>query len=181
MKYIIAGVLIAFATLAGFLLWNRNHRQDLLTQSGLAGLSTEEMVDRLEASLDEPSILKASINATDLILNLQGDTMTFPLSKDLFYLSVAPYVQQTHLCGNHNLITCRGELKSQTFLVEVRNEEGILIVSQEMTSHDNGFIGIWLPRDLNGTLTITQNGLSATTDLRTSVTSNTCQTTLELV
>jgi hypothetical protein len=49
-----------------------------------------------------------------------------------------------------------------------------------MMSMSNGFIDLWLPRDIEGTLTITQGELSATKLISTESGEPTCETTMQL-
>jgi len=102
------------------------------------------------------------------------------IPEDKFYLSFAPYIDNTHTCGTHNLVTCRGELKNESFNVLIEDSNGNIIVDQVMTSFDSGFIGIWLPDDMDLSITVSQDGLEATKSISTYEYSDTCLTTLQL-
>jgi len=45
---------------------------------------------------------------------------------------------------------------------------------------ENGFVGVWLPRNMNASIEVLYNGLSAQTSISTFSGSNTCLTTLQL-
>ena len=54
-------------------------------------------------------------------------------------------------------------------------------MQKKMTSHANGFVGIWLPRDIEGTIEVTYQGKKATAPIATHTSSQTCLTTLPLL
>lgn len=47
-----------------------------------------------------------------------------------------------------------------------------------MVTMDNGFIGVWLPVNVNANLKVAYNGKTAAADISTFANSNTCLTTL---
>lgn len=76
------------------------------------------------------------------------------MSDDEFYVSIAPYVGQTHECFFHSLTTCLGELRNEEVHVTVTTaDDGAAIVDETVRTHDNGFAGLWLPRGIDATLT----------------------------
>ena len=162
------------------LLVTNNNNQNFLEKEGLDGLTTVQMVEKLEAKTIDPNNYNASITATQLSIYTSIKTYTFDVPDDLFYLSIAPYINQTHPCGTHSLVTCRGELKNTTFYVLIKDELDNIIFDQEITSGSNGFAGLWLPRNMTGTIYVEYNNFSATTDIETYDSSNTCLTTLKL-
>jgi hypothetical protein len=156
-------------------------QNDFLARYDLESMSVQEMVSHLENKLDETADFRASITGSNLSL---GDT-TYQVELDLpngqFYLSFAPYISQTHPCSNHNLVTCRGELKNVSFEVTVVDtESNSVILEDNMTSSSNGFTGIWLPKNKTYQITVTYGNLSASEEVSTFSTSNTCLTTLQL-
>jgi len=102
------------------------------------------------------------------------------LPEDKFYLSFAPYITQTHPCGTHSLSSCQGELVNQTVNVIITDGKGNVIINSDMTTMENGFVGVWLPRNMNATVEVLYNGLTAQTAFTTFSESNTCLTTLPL-
>jgi len=99
------------------------------------------------------------------------------LPKDTFYLSFAPYITQTHPCAIHSLASCQGELVNREIYAVITDSNGKEIVSSNFTTMENGFVGVWLPRDINATLTVSYNGLVAQAPIRTYSGSDTCLTT----
>lgn len=103
----------------------------------------------------------------------------YPLG-DKFYLSFAPYVQQTHPCFNHRLSGCQVDLANTAFNVKITDKQGAVIVHKNVTSYQNGFVGVWLPRNTEGTIEVTYQGRVAQAPFATYDDSQTCMTTLRL-
>ncbi|WP_281366691.1 CueP family metal-binding protein [Nocardioides massiliensis] len=75
--------------------------------------------------------------------------VSLDVPEDRFYLAVAPYVDQTHECFYHSLTTCLGELDSADVRVKIVDEANDeVLVDEVRTTFDNGFLGFWLPRDI---------------------------------
>lgn len=116
-----------------------------------------------------------------LIAEKEGDeSVAVPLPKDEFYLSIAPYVNTTHPCSNHNLITCKGELANKAVHVKVVDEKGTAIVDKDISTFSNGFLDLWVPRNQKLAVTVTYDGKSVTEIVGTSATDRTCIATMKL-
>lgn len=153
---------------------------DFLAAQGLAGKTPEQMVEAIEGSPQvRPLTYNAGITSTELKLSDGTQQFSYPLG-DKFYLSFAPYLTQTHPCFNHSLSGCRGELANTPFEVKVTDNSGKVVVQKSMTSHANGFVGVWLPRDLEGTIEVSYQGKTARAPITTHQSSQTCLTTLQL-
>ena len=154
---------------------------DLLARHELAGLDTREVIAKLEASQDDrENGPMGSVKATEVVLtDDQGET-TLPIPDGQFYLSVAPYENRTHDCFNHNLATCQGELTGTPVHVKVTDETGKAVLDEQVTTGDNGFAGVWLPRDIKGTITVEADGKTASQPIGTGPEDPTCLTTLKL-
>ncbi|HMR47820.1 MAG TPA: CueP family metal-binding protein [Arachnia sp.] len=156
----------------------------VLADHGLDGLDARGIIERLDTlPLDErPDDLMASIRPTGILLtDGQQRETTVPLPEDELYVSLAPYVEQTHDCHFHSLTTCTGELRNADVQVTVTDAAGAVIVDEALTTYDNGFVGLWLPRGLDGTLTVAYDGLVATSPISTTGDeAATCVTTLPL-
>ncbi|MDA8479444.1 copper-binding periplasmic metallochaperone CueP [Citrobacter sp. Awk 4] len=151
-----------------------------LAEHGLAGKSVEQIVETIDQSpQNRPLPYSASITSTELKLSDGDQTYTLPLGEK-FYLSFAPYEQQTHPCFNHSLSGCRGEMPNTTFNVKVTDNKGDVIVQKEMKSHQNGFVGVWLPRKMEGAIEVSYNGKKAVHPITTMDDSQTCLTSLPL-
>jgi len=155
----------------------------LLDRHDLAGLSGQEVVDRLEGleTADRPTDLVASVRAAELVLADESYETTVPLPEDTFYLSVAPFVDQTHECFYHSLTTCQGELAGEPVSVTVVDAAtGDVLVEEDTTLGANGFVGYWLPRDVDAELRVEHDGRVGTTTVSTRDDDPTCLTTLQL-
>ena len=159
--------------------------EDLLQEHGFADADAHEIIDQLEALpvAERPQNLIASVTATSLQLSDDaGREAELPLPQDQYYLSVAPFVETTHECAFHSLTTCRGELRSREVTVSVvDSSSGETLEESTRTTHDNGFIGLWLPRGLTAELTCTLDDLTGTASVSTQAEDDlTCLTTLQL-
>ena len=156
----------------------------LLIEHGLDGLNARAIIERLDTMPieDRPTDLMASIRPDAIQLTGdQGSEASVPLPEDEFYVSVAPYVEQTHDCFFHSLTTCVGELQSQDVQVTVTDTaSGEVLLDATESTYDNGFLGFWLPRDIQATLTISYDGRTATAPISTGGDDPTCVTTLQL-
>ncbi|WP_341347060.1 CueP family metal-binding protein [Paenibacillus sp. FSL H3-0469] len=123
----------------------------------------------------------ASITSTQLIVDSGGpNEAVYGLPEDEFFLSVAPYVQNTHPCATHSLTGCQGEMVEQSFGVTVVDTDGKEIMNQTVKSQPNGFIDLWLPRNQNYQMTITHDGKEARSEISTFESDDTCLTTMQL-
>lgn len=182
-QYLIMSGITVFVILVGLLIWGqgRANNDDFLVRNNLDGKSLSQIVDTLENRLNDPAGFTAGINGERLVMTDTKGSHEILLPNNQFYLSIAPYINQTHPCGIHNLVTCRGELKNQTFLVVVTNTQtNEVILNQNVKTANNGFMGIWLPRGLDVTVTVSQGSLTASTQVGTYSDSDTCLTTLKL-
>lgn len=155
------------------------------TANGLAafdGRSAEEIIEELDQTpvTERATTFRASIHADELILSDQSEQISIEMPADKFYVSVAPYTSQTHDCFYHSLTTCTGELSNAPITVTIISDSGDTIIDESTTTFDNGFIGMWLPRNLHGTLTIEYEGLTATQPISTDSDAPTCITTTRL-
>ncbi|MGG6312156.1 CueP family metal-binding protein [Paenibacillus macerans] len=159
----------------------------ILTGVGDKGNATQELdAQSLKQLVHDYSVRNltaesASITPRQLIVN--GDTAnskTYDLPKDEFFVSIAPYVEQTHPCEIHSLTGCQGEMAEQEFQVNVTDSEGRTVVDQTMKSQANGFIDLWLPRDQTYRVTVEHDGKTAESEISTFDNDNTCITTLQL-
>ncbi|QIM18684.1 hypothetical protein G7066_08805 [Leucobacter coleopterorum] len=155
-----------------------------LSSFGFADMSSRDIIEELEtmAVNDRSKDLSASIQPTELILSKNEQTLSLPLPADQFYLSVAPYVTQTHDCTFHVPTGCQGELgNTEVYVTITDTESGKTYYSEETTTYDNGFIGYWLPQGVKVNVTIEANGKTGSVLVGTGAeNSPTCITTLQL-
>lgn len=158
---------------------------EMLQQHGLEGLGAVELIDRLDrtAVTERPDGLIASVRPHSLVLSngQEGQEQEVTIPDDRFYLSIAPYVNQTHECYFHSLTTCLGELRNEPVTVKVTEKgTGKVLADESTTTFDNGFVAVWLPRDISATVTVGHKGRSATAAVATGPEDLTCLTTMRL-
>ncbi|WP_068786543.1 CueP family metal-binding protein [Paenibacillus phocaensis] len=132
-------------------------------------------------SVGKLSAKSASITSSQLIVDSDtAGSKTYDLPKDEFFVSIAPYVNQTHPCEIHSLTGCRGEMSEQEFQVNVTDAEGNPVLDQKMMTQANGFIDLWLPRDQTYRVEVSHDGKTAESEISTFDGDQTCITTLQL-
>lgn len=159
--------------------------ESFMAGHGLEGLDARQVIDRLDALpvAQRPQNLVASVRPDQVILtDDQQRQASLPIPEDQFYLSFAPFRTQTHNCHFHSLTTCLGEMQNEPVTVTVVDaKSGQPLVDKTMSTFDNGFVGLWLPRGIEATLTVEAQGKKASTPISTSSTEDaTCLTTLQL-
>ncbi|MGB3955785.1 MAG: CueP family metal-binding protein [Brooklawnia sp.] len=161
---------------------NTAAQADFLAAHDLDGMDGQQIVDHLDRMpvAERPTDLMASVRADQLVLADVEQEVMVPLAEDRFYLSVAPYVDQTHECYYHSLTTCRGELANEDIGVRIVDETGEVLVDEQATTFDNGFVGFWLPREVDGTIEVTYDGRTGQSPFSTREDGATCLTTLRI-
>ncbi|KMK76345.1 CueP family metal-binding protein [Alkalihalobacillus pseudalcaliphilus] len=133
-------------------------------------------------SLKTAEAESASITSDLLIISeLDDSETTYDITNEDFFISIAPYVNETHPCRNHSLTGCQGELVEESFQLKIENMDGELVVDETMESMKNGFIDLWLPRNETFKVTITHDGKSAEEVITTNQDDPTCITTMQLL
>lgn len=155
--------------------------ESLLAAHGLTGLSPREVVEALDKEpAARPLPLRASVRYDEVMLDDGTTQASLSLEGDDFYLSVAPYATQTHECYFHNLGTCQGELASTEVHVTITSEDGETLVDEDATTYANGFVGFWIPKDIKGTVEITQDAMTGRVPFSSDAEGATCLTTLQV-
>lgn len=158
---------------------------ELLAAHDLAGLDAAQIVDQLDAMpvADRPADLGASVRPDELVLTAGQDQETaLPMPADVVYVSLAPFEETTHECYYHSLTTCVGELSNVEVQVTlVDDASGEVLVDEPMQTFDNGFVGLWVPRDIEASLVIARDGRTGSATVSTRNDDDpTCITTLQL-
>ncbi|UTR15296.1 CueP family metal-binding protein [Salipaludibacillus sp. LMS25] len=144
----------------------------------------EETIKEMVAAYSTGSVddETASITPTELIITDSDDQdVTYDLLGDDFFVSIAPYVDETHPCTYHNLTGCQGEMVEKEFDVYIENSEGDVMIDEALTSLTNGFIDLWLPRDDTYYITIEHDGKKVNSEFSTFEDDATCITTMQLL
>lgn len=158
--------------------------QDLLARHDMAAADVEALIEDLDAAglADRPALM-ASVRPHELLLSDEttAEPIAVPIAGDRFYLSFAPYYDATHDCYFHSLTTCTGEMAGEQVSVTIVDDAtGQALVDEQLTAFDNGFVGVWLPRDIEGTLRVEHEGAVAETAIATGPEDATCLTTMQL-
>ena len=151
--------------------------ESILERLDLNDQELTSIVMALDERLDEPQDIGARITGEALLLYQGEDEVSVPLPEDLFFVSIAPYINDVHPCQVHNLITCRGELYGETMLITITLNDGSVLYSEERTTQANGFIGLWLSAGIEGTLSVEMPNRSVSYPISTYTNSDTCITT----
>jgi hypothetical protein len=123
----------------------------------------------------------ASITSTQLIVTDSDKRKSvYALPDEEFFVSIAPYVNETHPCTNHSLTGCQGEMVEEEFNVYIEDTEGNVILEETMKSQKNGFIDLWLPRNKKYRTVITQSDKKVEAEFSTFEGDGTCITTMQL-
>lgn len=75
---------------------------------------------------------------------------------------------------------CQGEMVEEEFMIYIEDENGNVIVDQMMTSLENGFIDLWLPRNQSYVVKVEHDGRVAEAEITTYKDDATCITTMQL-
>lgn len=124
----------------------------------------------------------ASITSTQLIVTENNDNeLTYDLPEDEFFVSIAPFISETHPCTIHSLTGCQGEMINKDLDFYIEDENGQVIVDETITSEANGFVDLWLPRDQTYRVKITHDGKESESEISTFEDDGTCITTMQLI
>ncbi len=154
----------------------------LLADHGLEDKTAVQVVDELDRLpvAQRPESLMASVQADRLVLSDDQGEVALDIPDDRFYVSVAPYASETHECYFHSLTTCKGELGGEQVDVTVTDDSGEVLIDEQMSTFDNGFVGMWLPRGITGTIEMEYDGKTGQVDFGTGEDDPTCVTTLQV-
>ena len=174
---ILIGVFLVAMIFAFSAVLTQRAQAAFLEKYNLAGLDVKAVVKELDSKIDEPKELSSSINGKFLTLQDGESKVELEAPKDSFYLSFAPYENSTHPCGFHSLSGCRSELVNVPVHVLISDAQGKVIIDEDMETMDNGFVGVWLPRNMNLNITVHYNDKTASAPISTFADSETCLTT----
>ena len=157
---------------------------EVLSQYSLDGLGARELVEHLDTMpvVERTADFVASVRPDAIVVTGEdGAEESVAMPADEFYLSIAPYAEQTHDCYFHSLTTCLGELSDEPIQVRVTDaSDGTVLIDEATRTYDNGFIGLWLPRDIEAEVVIEHDGRTGSETVRTGAEDPTCLTTLRI-
>lgn len=123
----------------------------------------------------------ASITSTELVVTDKDEKQTsYDLPKDEFFVSIAPFISETHPCDIHSLTGCQGELVDADLAFHIEDEDGNVVLSETINSEANGFVDLWLPRDKTYNVKVTYDGKEVESEISTFEKDGTCVTTMQL-
>jgi hypothetical protein len=109
-----------------------------------------------------------------------GEEVRIDMPADEMFVSVAPYLRQTHPCTTHSMSGCQGELADRSMRVRATLPDGTVVLDETMNTGANGFLDLWLPREQGLMLSVEMDGYAAEALLTTFADSPTCITTVQL-
>lgn len=181
-KFILFGMLAAFAlSIVLINTLDKEDKKDFLTLHGFENMSTREVINTLDKGQHKSGNLLAQISSKNLVIEDVFNKYTYSYKDEPFYLSIAPYIDNTHPCFDHVPTSCQGELVNKDITVQVINDKNEVVYSENTKTLDNGFAGIWLPRNMKGTISVQYDGKVAVQDISTFSTDGTCLTDLRLI
>ena len=113
-KILVSLTAISVLLLVAFQLGLFSSQKSILESYNLENMTVESMVLALETKSIDTKGLVASINSEYLVLETEEENMTVALPEDRFYLSFAPYINNTHPCNTHFLTSCQSELRNES-------------------------------------------------------------------
>ncbi|MFP1601855.1 CueP family metal-binding protein [Microbacterium esteraromaticum] len=160
-------------------------QSDVLSAHGLDGLDAKQVIEKLDttALTDRPQTLQASIRPDELVLvDESGQDVLLPMPDDEVYIAFAPFATQTHDCTFHAPNSCVGEMQQTDIQITITDADtGEVYVDEQAETYDNGFIGYWLPRDVDATVAVTTEGKAGSVEITTrGAEAPTCITTLQV-
>src|SRR5699024_12829207 len=109
-----------------------------------------------------------------------NEELVYELPEEEFFVSIAPFINETHECAVHSLTGCQGELGEEDFAVLITDSSGEVVVDETMTTEKNGLIDLWLPRDETSVVEMTQGSRTTEAKISTLDGDKTCITTMQL-
>ena len=144
-------------------------------------LDTKEIKELVnDYTVDNLQPDSASITSTELVVEDDNEKKVYELPEEEFFVSIAPFINQTHECAVHSLSGCQGELIEEDFDFLITDSSGEVILDETKTTEANGFIDLWLPRDETYVVKITQDDRTTESKISTFEGDNTCITTMQL-
>lgn len=150
--------------------------------SEVKNLSTTEIKQLVQDyTVGNAEAASASITSSELIVTDENEeVVTYDLPEEEFFVSIAPFINETHPCDIHSLTGCQGELVQEDFNVHIEDSEGNVILDETKQTEANGFIDLWLPRNDTFNVIITQDDREITSEISTFDGDKTCVTTMQL-
>jgi len=174
-QWLMGMIVFIFVSMLVLIFWPQDETHPLETY----GLKTDDvrvLIDQLE-NQEQADAIQASITHQEVIVYANNQTYNIALPEDMFYISFAPYIQNTHPCYTHSLTGCQGELVNQMIDIDIYDDTGNLLESKQLSTGQDGFIGLYLNKGQSYRLEVSMNGLQASFTTRPD---QTCYTEVKL-
>ena len=124
-------ITIAVIAVFGLSILAITKQQNPQSDDNFLDLSAREMIEAMEASDETYDLQLASLTAKSLLVIDKDDKeFSIPVGNE-FYLSLAPYINMSHECYNHSLLTCQGELVNEKVRITITDSRGTTLVDEE--------------------------------------------------
>src|SRR5699024_11273577 len=101
------------------------------------GLVHDYTVGNVEAA-------SASITSTELVVTDENQNeTTYDLPEDEFFVSIAPFLNETHPCDIHSLTGCQGELVNEDLEEQIENSSDEVILDEMQQTEAISYIVIY--------------------------------------
>lgn len=162
------------------------------SQSGAASAASPTMLEGLDArealalanrwGTGTPEV-QSFVDTESVVITFKksGKRVSIPLPADRMVVAIAPYIGRTHPCEIHYMSGCQGELVEVPVRVTAVLTDGTVLFEERVTTMENGFFELWLPRDQTIRLSLEALGRTVSAEIGTYSDSNTCITTLQLL
>ncbi len=158
---------------------NGNSEDETLNTAENAYDNIKELVD--DYSGNTTTGKTASITSTELIVTDSDNNATaYDLPAEEFFVSIAPFINETHPCDIHSLTGCQGEMTNESFDIYIEDMDGNVVLDDTINSEANGFIDLWLPRNQTFNVDIAYEGKQVNSEISTFEEDGTCITTMHL-
>src|SRR5699024_10217406 len=110
---------------------NGNSEDETLNTTENAYDNIKELVD--DYSGNTTTDKTASITSTQLIVTDNADNSTaYDLPAEEFFVSIAPFINETHPCDIHSLTGCQGEMTHESFDIYIEDMDGNVVLEDKV-------------------------------------------------
>lgn len=142
----------------------------------------DEAVLKTENLTSQDVEFKSYSSYEEFVLEVSDEKLKIDMPDDLFLVSIAPYINNTHTWVTHSFSGCVGEMNNKKFKITLIDEKGkYLYNNEEIKTGDNGFMNLWITKDKTFTVLIEHDDKNVEFSLTTNKNSPTCITTAKLI
>src|SRR5690625_4884423 len=103
------------------------------TSQSEGSLSTNDIKDLVnDYTVDNLEPDSASITSHELVVEEDNEELVYELPEEEFFVSIAPFINETHECAVHSLTGCQGELVEEEIDVLITDWSGEVVVDETM-------------------------------------------------